>query len=534
MNSPPLGSSTSAVPVFNLLDEPWIPVRLVSGPVTEVGLLDVFRRAGEIEALAEPSPPNVVALYRLLLAITHRALTHGQGHWSNKNRAHWYQQGLPASMISDYLEAWRERFWLFHPEQPFMQVAALATAEETRDKLKPWTQVALERANGNTPVVFDHGLDTHPVSAEAGAVLRNLLGFLQFTPGGLVKVFRSSDKAGPLANTAAVIPMGETLARMLLLGLHPAPVDAQRDRPAWERAAPTMHELCADAVPSTGYCDRYSRLSRAILLVREEDGDAASPRVRWLRFGAGRALMEDGNAPDPMACLRAGSNGMIRLTFNEGRAVWRDLGALLPDASGKAAQQAAVLGWADNLRDLLDDGDSDVPVLVAGLCSDQAKLVRWRIEQHRLPANALHRDDVAAEVRNQLGRCEDLFYKVRHVSTFMFALTMPDSASKDTRARARSVLDAGAFASAYFSTAERALPVLLRAIADDDFDAAHAQWSAVLLAAARNAWDSARLSLGHSAAALRAEASTRGRFEALLKDFKPEPTSAHRSLEPTP
>lgn len=531
MNAPPLSSSTSAMPGFNLLDEPWIPVRLVSGSVTEVGLLDVFRRADEIGALAEPSPPNVVALYRLLLAITHRALTRGQGRWSNKDRAHWYRQGLPPAVITGYLEAWRERFWLFHPEQPFMQVAALATAEETCDKLKPWTQVALERANGNTPVVFDHGVDTLPVPVEAGAALRHLLGFLQFTPGGLVKVFRSADKAGPLANTAAVIPMGATLSGTLLLGLHPAPADAQRDRPAWECAAPKLNELCAGAVPSTGYCDRYSRLSRAVLLVREE-GDS-SPHVRWLRFGAGRALMEDGNAPDPMACLRAGSNGLIRLTFNEGRAVWRDLAALLPDASGKAAQQAAVLGWADNLRDLLDEGGSDVPVLVAGLCTDQAKLVRWRIEQHRLPANALHREDVAAEMRNQLVRCEELFYKVRNVATAMFAQTMPDAASKDTRARARAVLDAGPFASTYFSTAERGLPTLLSAIANDHFDAAHAHWSAVLIAAARNAWDSSRQSLGHSAAALRAEASTRGHFEALLKECKPEHTSAHRSLEPT-
>jgi CRISPR system Cascade subunit CasA len=122
---------------FNLLDEPWLPVRLANGSVTELGLLDVFNRSSEIVALAETAPPSLIAQYRLLLAITHRAL----GDWRDKDRAGWYRNGLPQVAICDYLERWRERFWLFHPEHPFMQVAALATAEETCDKRKPWTQI---------------------------------------------------------------------------------------------------------------------------------------------------------------------------------------------------------------------------------------------------------------------------------------------------------------------------------------------------------------------------------------------------------
>src|SRR5690606_26595266 len=98
----------------------------------------------------------LVAQYRLLLAITHRALTTAFGSWRDKDRVRWYRDGLPLAEIKAYLQHWRERFWLFHPEFPFLQVAALATAEETRDKRKPWTQIALASANGNTPVVFDH------------------------------------------------------------------------------------------------------------------------------------------------------------------------------------------------------------------------------------------------------------------------------------------------------------------------------------------------------------------------------------------
>jgi CRISPR system Cascade subunit CasA len=140
---------------FNLLDEQWIPVRMVDGQLRDVGLLKLFEQAKEINALAETSPPSIIALYRVLLAITHRALTSSQGTWRDRDRANWYREGLPQQALLDYLEHWRDRFWLFHPEQPFMQVAALATAEETQDK-KPWTQISLASACGNAPVVFDH------------------------------------------------------------------------------------------------------------------------------------------------------------------------------------------------------------------------------------------------------------------------------------------------------------------------------------------------------------------------------------------
>lgn len=139
---------------FSLLDEEWMPVRFVDGTVARLGLVEAFARSREIVALAETAPPSLVAQYRLLLVIVHRALVQARGRRENEDRADWHAEGLPLSDIHAYLAHWRDRFWLFHPEAPFLQVAALATAAETRDKRKPWTQIALASANGNTPVVF--------------------------------------------------------------------------------------------------------------------------------------------------------------------------------------------------------------------------------------------------------------------------------------------------------------------------------------------------------------------------------------------
>ncbi|OHC12660.1 MAG: type I-E CRISPR-associated protein Cse1/CasA [Pseudomonadales bacterium GWC1_66_9] len=509
---------------FNLLDEPWLPVRLQDGRVCDLGLLEVFERAGEIGALAETAPPGLIAQYRLLLAIVHRALSRAQGRWTDADRARWYRQGLPAGAVRDYLEHWRERFWLFHPEQPFMQVAALAEAEETRDKQKPWSQISLASANGNTPVVFDHSCDLAPRPIAAADALRTLLGFLQFTPGGLVKTIRDADKAGALANTAAVMPLGASLAQSLCLALHSPTQTGHEDVPSWELAPPSIAQLRGEPQLATGPNDRYSRQTRAVLLLPDEQG-----RVQWIRFAAGIALADDAQAPDPMASYRAGSNGLVRLSFAESRAFWRDLPALLPDAEGLASQPAAVLGWAANLQFLL--GGSEQPLLVAGLASDQAKLLRWRSERIALPAALLASPDCASELRRQVREAEELFGDIRKLAAGMLADTLPDPSSKDTWARARSLLDAGPAPALYFASAERALGQVMALLGSgdpDDLDMADALWRRTLLTAALSAWQVVRDGSGRSPKALRADARFYPRLLARLRPLRPTPAVADK------
>lgn len=502
---------------FNLLDERWLPVCTTDGNLREVGLLELFERAGEIRALAETAPPSLIALYRLLLTITHRALSRLPNGWKDRDRAEWYCQGLPQEALHSYLEQWRERFWLFHPEFPFMQVAALATAEETRDNLKPWTQISLASATGNSPVVFDHSFDLKPTSIEPGPALRLLLGFLQFVPGGLVKVVRDSDKAGPLANSAASVPTGNTINETLCLGLHPSFHGESPDIPSWEKSAPSLDDLRGDPTLATGWNDRYTRLSRAVLLSRNSAG-----RIQKVHFAAGVALAEDSNAPDPMVSYRVGSDKLVRVGFRNGRAFWRDLAALVPDAEGKAAHPAAVLGWAANLKLMLGEKRVDQAILVAGVASDQAKLLRWRIEEITLPLPLLADTSLAGYLREEMRRAEEVYGKLRAIAAKMLAEAMPDPNRKETRERARITLDAGPSAATFFAAIESDLPRLLQLIAAMQFEKAHALWSEAIQKATSTAWDLARQGLGQSPSALRAEARAYPRFCALRRLIRPE------------
>ena len=118
-------------PEYNLLDEPWIPVRLVDGTITDVGLLELLRRTTDIADLACELQTQNIAIQRLVLAAAYRvAAPADEDEWVDL-----FNEGLPVDMVIDYLERWRDRFYLFGGRYPFMQVFDLRTAKDEDKKL---------------------------------------------------------------------------------------------------------------------------------------------------------------------------------------------------------------------------------------------------------------------------------------------------------------------------------------------------------------------------------------------------------------
>ena len=504
---------------FNLLDESWLPVRDSDGAVREVGLLDLFARADQIVDLADTSPTDLVASYRLLVVIAFRALITSRSTWKTEDCSAWLQEGFPVSDVVTYLEAHRERFFVFDDEHPFMQVAALAKDERTKDKVKPWTQVAIGRSSGNTPLVFDRSVDASPRSIEAGQAVRHLLGFLQFTPGGLIKVLRSSDKAGPLANSAAVVPLGRNIGHTLLLGLPPALTDKRECLPPWESDPCTVEQLEAPPLPASGVIDRYARLSRGVLFVPFTDEPDTS--VRFANFSAGRALDDENAAPDPMVAMRPGANNLVRLTFREQRATWRDLPSVLPHGVGNDSVPPAVLGWALNLLDAAGgNAGGELSVLVAGLASNKGKLERWRYERYSWPVALLASPGGCQEVRAAVAEAEVAWSRLRTVLATAVADQLPDSQSKDTRARARERVAALGLAEQFFRPCERTFGAFMDAVSRGASAAADALWLTALDEGVSDAWGLCVKSLGQSASGLRAAAVGERKVAALRREIE--------------
>lgn len=137
-------------PEYNLLDEPWIPVRLLDGTIADVGLLELLRRTTEIADLACELPTQSIAIQRLVLAIAYRvAPPRDARDWVRQ-----WDEGAPTEQMIEYLERWRDRFYLFGGRFPFMQVADLRTAKDAVSGLE---KLIADVPNGEQFFTTRHG-----------------------------------------------------------------------------------------------------------------------------------------------------------------------------------------------------------------------------------------------------------------------------------------------------------------------------------------------------------------------------------------
>ena len=118
---------------FNLLTEPWIRVRLRDNTVREVSLTEALVSAQDYVDLAGEMPTQNAAVLRLLLAVLFTVFSRVDAKGKPQPLAQsddalerwselWQLGHFPAEPVRDYLEQWKDRFWLFHPTHPFWQV----------------------------------------------------------------------------------------------------------------------------------------------------------------------------------------------------------------------------------------------------------------------------------------------------------------------------------------------------------------------------------------------------------------------------
>ena len=112
---------------FNLLDEPWIIVKTKANETKTWSILELFEHAHEAQELAGELPTQDIAIMRLLLAIMHgtfvteniETVDDAIELWTDL----WEEKQFRFDEIKAYLEPYHDRFWLFHPTQPFYQSA---------------------------------------------------------------------------------------------------------------------------------------------------------------------------------------------------------------------------------------------------------------------------------------------------------------------------------------------------------------------------------------------------------------------------
>ncbi len=372
-----LVSSDSRTGVFDLTDQPWLPVQRLDGGTDELSLTEVFRQAGDLRRLIGDVPTQEFALLRLLLAILHDAL---DGPWELGDWADLWNAEDPFAAVPGYLQEHRDRFDLLHAERPFYQVAGLHSA---KNEVSSLNRIVADVPNGEPFFAMRRPGVERLGFAEAA---RWIVHVHAFDPSGIKTGMEGDERVkggkvyplgvGSSGALGGVLAEGRTLRETLLLNLialeeEIVETDGRSDVPIWRRP-PTGPGPAADDPgirrPS-GVRDLYTWQSRRVLL--HHDGRAATGVV----LGYGDPLSM--KAPwklEPMTPWRRSPTQEKKLSrspvylprqHDPARSAWRGLGSLLApqrtssDDTGRHAPHSLPPGIVRWLTMLTTEGELD-------------------------------------------------------------------------------------------------------------------------------------------------------------------------------
>ena len=437
---------------YNLIDEPWIPVmQQGSSQVVEKSLSALFQEATTLGRIAGEVPIVTGALYRLLLAVLYSALRDHprRDSWRRMWTEFWNQPEALSQEVLEYLEKHRERFDLFHPEHPFYQRPddPLRDARwkiESIEQLPSTIELIPHLAYG--PMLFDHHFNSkaklwnpEDFSLSPAESIRWLLALMGYGLSGKVRgtttTKRTSAADPPCGRAIFFFLEGDTLFETLMLNLfpydhewYPMGGDPQDDRPFWERDDPFEKADDEDGRQPYGYLDYLTWPSRRIRLYPRMKGErlvvercVIAPGVRfWSPKKGGRrenaCVLHDYH---PLNHIRlSGGKSPTALTFQEGRALWRDSTSILHiEAAGGQGKHDSdrppkALKWVRTLRRKAGHIWKQrwtLRLLAVGAASEagQKKYYFYREEALPVPPRYLEDPAVLEQLKKAVRRAED-------------------------------------------------------------------------------------------------------------------------------
>lgn len=350
---------------FSLVNEPWIPVLDNTGQRRDVSLLGLFEQASDVRMIACEMPTQTFAILRLVLAILHCATEGppGEAAW----RTLWRDRHLPVGKVADYLDEYRDRFDLLHPEHPFYQVADLRAGKE---KVYGLNRLIADVPNRMPFLTTRAGRGLESITPAEAA--RWLVHCQAYDPAGIktgavgdprVKEGKGHPKGpGSAGSLGGVHLEGATLRETLLLNLVPvAPrwrADDERDQPVWEREPQAAAEESNLTRGPYGLLSLYTWQSRRIRLFGDAAGITGAmisngDRLEWQN----RHLLEPMSVwgrSKPRETKAKRSPIYLPRPHDHSRALWRGLQTLLPSppqSGGEAPQRLSpmVVQWLARL-----------------------------------------------------------------------------------------------------------------------------------------------------------------------------------------
>lgn len=394
---------------YNLLDEPWIMVMTEDGENKKVSLKDVFRHAHEYQSLAGDMVTQDFAVMRVLLAVLHtvfsRVNAEGETYkyltldnrYVPQNEIEeddaddyaedlfetWetlWQKGRFPEIVETYLEAWRDRFYLFDETYPFYQVTKESIASDKINKAEAGTIFGkninrLISESKNKVALFSpkYEGENNKEILNADEIARWLITFQGYTGVMDKTVFRTekyTTSKGWLFDLGGIYLSGDNLFQTLWLNCMLYHTEEsyriERQCPCWEYTGEELIKTYLQGKKINNLAELYTNWSRAIYI--PADTDAHKPfslqAVKLPEIEHKEQFLE------PMTLWQFNQSGPNKDCFTprkhkENEALWRSFGLLTLSyrndmGRGKieAKRKPEIMAWLDRIKS--DLGDKDI------------------------------------------------------------------------------------------------------------------------------------------------------------------------------
>lgn len=354
---------------FNLLHEEWILVRKPNGQMKEVSILDLFRGAPTYQSLAGELPTQDVAILRVLLAILHAVFARYdiEGNYSpisspgdalQRWKSIWDMGEFPMGIIEDYLMHFEERFWLFHPEYPFYQVAPKDTFCDSQGKrilssAKDASSLIGDIAeSGNKTRLFSYRTQKDCVPYGEAARWLIYTNSFDVAPGGRPSSEGITIKGYGLpwlSQLGLLWANGSNLFETLMLNFVLSTPKQKSWEPdvIWEQDQDYNVEFLLDTDPvlPAEPCDLLTMQFRRVQLVRCEERQCVKGYLQW----SGQSLSSENASIEVMTLWRRNKDGaLVPKLHDESRQMWRDFSSIF--STSDKDDRPGIVNWIDWLK----------------------------------------------------------------------------------------------------------------------------------------------------------------------------------------
>lgn len=347
---------------FNLIDEPWIKVALPNGKVEEKSLMEVLENAQNYKSLGGEMVAQDIAVLRFLVALVHtiftrtdtegmESLVNGEEACIDRWKSLWEKGRFPIEPVNEYLEQWRERFWLFHTKRPFYQVPKAAVG--TKNSVSKLNGAVSESNNKIRLFSQISGIGKKKMSYQESA--RWLLFLNGFDDCAAKQADKSDGSRGStiawLGKLGLIYAVGDNLFETIMLNmpmLHGKDEEPwTEDVPTWEPDLVRSRERVTVEMPDN-LAGLYTLQSRRIILSREKD------YVSGYTLLGGDAFEDINALGEPMTVWRTLKDKKTDiLTYRpflheRNRYIWRNFSVIT--AMAEYGMKPGVVDWCERLR----------------------------------------------------------------------------------------------------------------------------------------------------------------------------------------